>query len=237
MLTCHPQPQRRRTTCLSTFTQTSSTMKDPPTSCWWIASRDGPSYRRQAAEPQPHTHHRWRTRIHRPWNKRSADQLGGPPPDFLSIPPSREQPHRNRGQNSQEAHRREHRPRGYPEASVFQGTPDLQELPLPRHTDVTGHVSLWPTNQRSATYPPNMTSTANPGRYDPAHEADSTKEAPIPGQEMLDRAHQGALPPQTQRQWCKTRQATTQPNGTAQAWWSRSCSTISIRSGWTATAD
>ena len=73
-------------------------------------------------------------------------------------PPSREQPRR---QNRQEAHRREHRPRGYPEVSSFQGTPDLQELPLPRHTDVTGHVPLWPTNQRSATYPPNTTSTAN----------------------------------------------------------------------------
>ena len=37
--------------------------------------------------------------------------------------------------------------------------------------------------------------------------------------------------------WCKTRQGTTQPNGTAQAWWSRSCSTTSIRWGWTATAE
>ena len=147
-----------------------------------------------------HAHHRWRSRIHRPCNKRSADQLGGPPPDFLGIPPSREQPRRNRGQNRQAAHCREHRPRGHPEVSVFQGPPDLQELPLPRHTDVTGHVPLRPTNQRSATYPPNTTSTANPGRYDPAHEADSTKEAPIPGQETLDRTHQGPLPPQTRRQ-------------------------------------
>ena len=66
--------------------------------------------------------------------------------------------------------------------------------------DVTGHVPLWPTNQRSATYPPNTTSTADPGRCDPAHEADSTTEAPIPGLETLDRAHQGPLPPQTRRQ-------------------------------------
>ena len=51
-LTCHPQPQRRRTTHLSTFMQTSSTMKNPPTLCWWTASRDGPSYHRQAAVPQ-----------------------------------------------------------------------------------------------------------------------------------------------------------------------------------------
>ncbi len=33
-----------------------------------------------------------------------------------------------------------------------------------------------------------------------AREADSTKEAPIPGQEMLDRAYQEPIPPQTQRQ-------------------------------------
>ena len=76
-----------------------------------------------------HAHYRWRTRIHRLCNKRSADQLGGPPPDFLGIQPSREQPRRNRGQNRQEAGNTD--PGGALKSAFFKALLTYRNCPCP----------------------------------------------------------------------------------------------------------
>ncbi len=206
-LTCHPQPQRRRTTRLSTFTQTSSTMKIR-------LPRAGGSLLGMAhhiagkAEPQAsyrdlrnlrHAHHRWRTQIHRPCNKRSADQLGGGPPPAYH-------PHANNHGSKPSSGSSLGTPTPgmpwSPEVGVFQPTGTAPARTRGCHRPLFGRpICYLPSqhdfNSQPRTVPPSTRGRQHSRSANPWARTSTPRASPPSNAET--------------EYWCKTRQATTQP--------------------------
>ena len=215
-LTCHPQPQRRRTTRLSTFTQTSSTHEGSAYlvlvdrfSGWPIVS--------QASSGATGLTQVLRETFATFGIPSTLTTDGGPEftahatRDLLTSwgvhhrTSSAYHPHaNNRAETGVKTVKRliagNTDPGGTLKSAFFKALLTYRNCPCP-DTRMSLAMCLFgrPIRDLLPTLPTRC-STANPGRYNPAHEADSTKEAPIPGQETLDRAHQGPLPPQTRRQ-------------------------------------